>query len=129
MLSKNAMEYNEKHVCQKCGKMLEGTVSDSLRARKYESFIRMKTKRFNRLAKIGAFIFPGTGKIFQERQFKGMILFTCASITGLLFFSQHIFAVRNPHIMNNIPFNNSILLAIILLVLYLISIGITKESK
>lgn len=129
MHADEAVEYNEKHVCKKCGNMLEGTVSDSLRARKYESFLRMKMKNRNRLSKIGSFIFPGVGKIFQERLMKGTVLVLLAAMTTLLFFSDSLFIMRNPHAAHNIQFNNNIILAVLLFIFYLISIGITKEEK
>lgn len=125
----DSREYNEQRVCSKCFKMLDSTVSDSLRARKYESLIRLKEKSFARMSRIMSFIFPGGGKIHQERLFKGIIFIILTVFTILLVFADNIFIVRNPHINYAVDFNNDIILIIVAVLLYIINLAVTKDRQ
>lgn len=125
----DSREYNEQRICKHCFKMLDSTVSDSLRARKYESLIRLKEKSFHRMSRIMSFVFPGAGKLHQERLLKSMIFIVLSVITILLVFADSIFIMRNPHINYSVKFNSDIILIVIGVLLYVVSLGITRKNE
>ncbi len=122
-------EFNEQKICDKCFGILDSTVSDSLRARKYESIMRVREKSSIKTAKILSFVFPGAGKIFKEKLAKGfLLLFVIISMITLLF-SGNIFIVRNPHLLNTVYFENNYLIAGILGLIYMINIAVMRKGK
>lgn len=129
LFRKNMKEYNEQKVCSQCFNTMDSTISDSLRARKYESLVRVKDKSRKKLIWIMSMIFPGAGSIVSERLAKGFITVLISAGFIILFFSREIFIVRVPYIASAIELNNNYFIAGILLLIYIINVSVARKSK
>ncbi len=121
--------FNEQKVCSKCFNILDTTISDTLRSRKYESMIRMTDKRKIKKIRIMSLVFPGAGRIIQEKFFKGNLIISLMVSLIILLFSDKIFIVGNPYILNSIVFPNSIIIMVILIIIYISNIIIMRKGK
>ncbi len=121
--------FNEQKVCSKCFDILDSTISDTLRSRKYESMIRMTDKRKIKKIRIMSLVFPGAGRIIQGKFFKGNLNISLMVSLIILLFSDKIFIVRNPYVLNSIVFPNSIIIMIILIIIYISNIIIMRKGK
>ncbi len=121
--------FNEQQVCKKCFNTLDSTISDTLRSRKYESMVRMTDKRKIKKIRMISLLFPGAGRIIQEKFFNGNLIISLVISLIILLFSDAIFIVRNPYVFNSIVFPNSIIIMVILIVIYIFNIIIMRKSK
>lgn len=126
---KDKKMFNEYELCAEDFDMLEKTISDNLRARKFESLVRMKQKSFFRKRRAASLIFPGFSKIIEGKQTKGMLLIVPAVMSILFLLSDRLFITKNPQILNQINLETRWVPVFILVVLYVISVSVTKEEK
>jgi len=121
--------FNDYEVCEEDFDMLDKTISDNLRARKFESLIRMKKKSMFRMRRIASLVFPGFSKVIEEKQTKAMLLSVPACMSILFLFTDKLFITKNPQILKQISIETRWVPLFILLVLYVISVSVTKEEK
>lgn len=129
VFGKKLKEYNEQMVCSKCFDTLESTISDTLRARKYESLVRVNEKSQRKFIRIMSMIFPGAGKIICEKITKGFFTVMLSAGVIILLFSSEIFILRIPYIGESIPFSNNYILAGIFVLIYIINISVVRKAK
>lgn len=124
------IKYNDKDICLNDYKTISDTISDIMKIRKFESFVRLKKKKNYFIIKILSLIFPGFGKIYEGRYFKGGILIILTLLSLIFIFSQNIFLRKNTDIIYELKFFDIKFLFIFLIVLfYLISFLTVREEK
>ncbi|MEO0281039.1 MAG: tetratricopeptide repeat protein [candidate division WOR-3 bacterium] len=124
------LKYNDKDICLDDYKTISDTISDIMKIRKFESFVRLKKKKNYFVRKILSLIFPGFGKIYEGRYFKGGILMVFSLISLIFIFSQNIFLRKNTDLILELKFFDiRFLFVFLIIIFYLISFLTIKEEK
>ncbi|MEO0237821.1 MAG: hypothetical protein ABIN35_06265, partial [candidate division WOR-3 bacterium] len=124
------IKYNDKDICLDDYKTISDTISDIMKIRKFESFVRLKKKKNYFVRKILSLIFPGFGKIYEGRYFKGGILMVFSLISLIFIFSQNIFLRKNTDLILELKFFDiRFLFVFLIIIFYLISFLTIKEEK
>lgn len=123
-------QYSDKDICLNDYKIISDTISDIMKIRKFESFVRLKKKKYYFMRRILSLIFPGFGKIYEGRYFKGGFLLVVSLILLLLIVLQGSFLKRTTDIMLELKFVDIRFLYIFFIfILYLISFVTVREEK
>ncbi len=124
------IKYNDKNICLNDYKIISDTISDIMKIRKFESFVRLKKKKSYFIRRILSLIFPGFGKIYEGKYFKGGILLFISLIFLILIILQGIFLRKTTDIMLELKFFDiRFLFIFVILILYLISFITIREEK
>lgn len=124
------IKYNEKYICKDDYTVINDTISDLMKVRKFESFVRIKKKKNFILRKMLSVIFPGLGKIYEGSYFTGIILLVFSLSLLILILLKNLFLMRNPNFEIGIQlFDVRFLFLGILILFYFISFITTRKEE